>query len=221
MPRAAAAASPPIRAPLIRACLMRAASIRAPRALTALVLVFLGACTTLPSRPPGPLPEDLHELERWQARGRLGISGPESGGSGSFDWQQRGDRADVQIRGPIGLGGVHLKMRGAGARPQLKLETGNGQVLESDAAWNELEARLGAPVPAGKLRYWMLGLAAPGEHRWHEQNAAGIVTLEQDGWRIDYQRYSEDPGARVPVRMQATNGDARVRIVVDQWRLGQ
>ena len=71
------------------------------------------------------------------------------------------------------------------------------------------------------LRYWMLGLAAPGEHQWHEPGSDGVVTLEQGGWRIDYQRYSTEPGARVPVKMSASNGAARVRIVVDRWQLGQ
>lgn len=185
------------------------------------LLALLAGCTTLPSRPIAPLPADLHDLQRWQARGRLGVSGGDSGGSGSFAWQQRGDRADVQIRGPVGLGSVQLQLRGQGQRPALKLQTADGRALESDAAWHELEARLGAPLPAGKLRYWMLGLAAPGPHRWHEQSPEGVVTLEQDGWRIDYQRYTDDPGARVPVKMRATSGDARVRIVVDQWRLGE
>lgn len=187
--------------------------------LAFLFLVAAG-CTTAPTRPVA-VPADLHDLDRWQARGRLGVSGPESGGSGSFDWQQRGDRADVQIRGPVGIGSVRLQMRGDSAKPALKLETSDGRTLESDAAWNELEQRLGAFVPAGNLRFWMLGLAAPGEHQWHEQNEEGIVTLEQNGWRIDYQRYSTEPGARVPVKMNATSGDARVRIVVDRWQLGQ
>jgi outer membrane lipoprotein LolB len=187
----------------------------------ALTLALLAGCAGVATRPGAPLPADLNDLDRWQAHGRLGISGPESGGSGTFDWQQRGDRADVQIRGPVGVGSVRLQLRGAASNPDLRLETGNGQVLESTAAWDELEARLGAPVPAGNLRYWMLGLAAPGEHQWHEQNSEGVVTLEQGGWRIDYQRYSTDPGARVPVKMRATNGTARVRIVVDRWQLAQ
>lgn len=187
----------------------------------ALTFVLLAGCAGVATRPGAPLPADLKDLDRWQAHGRLGISGPESGGSGTFDWQQRGDRADVQIRGPVGVGSVRLQLRGTASNPDLRLETGDGHVLESTAAWDELEARLGAPVPAGNLRFWMLGLAAPGEHQWHEQNAEGVVTLEQGGWRIDYQRYSTDPGARVPVKLRATNGDARVRIVVDRWQLGQ
>ncbi len=187
----------------------------------ALLLALMAGCAGLPARPSAPLPADLADLDRWQARGRLGVSGPERGGSGSFDWQQRGDQAEVQIRGPIGLGSVHLQLSGDASRPELKLETGDGRVLESNAAWYELEARLGAPVPAGNLRYWMLGLAAPGEHRWHTDQGADTRSLDQDGWRIDYQRYSTQPGVRVPVRIRASNGEAQVRIVIDQWRLGQ
>jgi outer membrane lipoprotein LolB len=185
------------------------------------LLVAIAGCETAPKQTGIPADIDLARLDTWQARGRLGVSGPESGGSGSFDWQQRGDRTEVQIRGPVGVGSVRLQLRGNPANPDLKLETADGRKLESTDAWNELEARLGAPVPAGSLRYWILGLAAPGEHRWHEPTSDGVVTLEQGGWRIDYQRYSTDAGARVPVKFSASNGAARVRIVVDRWRLGQ
>lgn len=191
----------------------------------ALAAVFLLAagCAIAPKGPaPGTaIPADLNDLDRWQARGRLGVSGPENGGSGSFEWRQHGDVSNVDIRGPVGIGGVHLEMRGPGGNPNLILETSDGLKLESDAAWDELQNRLGTSVPAGNLRYWMLGLAAPGEHQWHEENANGVTTLEQGGWRIDYQRYSTEPGARVPMRITATSGDARVRIVVDRWQLGQ
>jgi outer membrane lipoprotein LolB len=101
------------------------------------------------------------------------------------------------------------------------LETSDGVKLESQAAWDELEARLGAPVPAGRLRFWMLGIAAPGAHEWQAGTDQDARILEQDGWRIDYQQYSDEPGARMPVRMRASSGATRVRIVVDQWQLGQ
>jgi outer membrane lipoprotein LolB len=191
--------------------------------LLAILCIVVAGCAGTPrsDRAGSAIPADLNDLDRWQARGRLGVSGPENGGSGSFEWRQRGDHADVEIRGPIGIGGVHLEMRGPGSNPDLILQTSDGRKLQSAAAWAELQAQLGASVPAGSLRFWMLGLAAPGEHRWHEANEHGVVTLEQGGWRIDYQRYSDEPGARVPMRMTATSGDARVRIVIDGWQLGQ
>jgi outer membrane lipoprotein LolB len=174
-----------------------------------ITLGIMSGCTVPAPRTPATIPPDLHDLDRWQARGRLGVSSGEGGGSGSFVWQQRDDFADVQIRGPVGIGSVRLQVRGSDANPNVRLETSNGQVLESAAAWDELEARLGAP-----------GLAAPGDHRWSEPTPEGETTLEQDGWRIDYQRFSTDPGARVPVRIRAASGDTRVRIVIDQWQLG-
>lgn len=183
--------------------------------------ILMAGCANLAPRPVAPIPADLNQLDRWQANGRIGVSGAQGGGSGSFDWQQRGDRADVQIRGPVGIGSVKLQVQGDAAAPELKLQTSDGGKLEAQPAWDELEARLGAPIPAGSLRFWMLGIAAPGEHQWHEQDPQGTVTLEQGGWRIDYQRYSDDPGAHVPVKIRASSGDTRVRIIVDRWNLGQ
>jgi outer membrane lipoprotein LolB len=183
-------------------------------------LLWLAGCASPPQRGPAPAIA-LEQLDHWQARGRIGVSGAGGGGSGSFEWQQRADAASIQIRGPVGIGSVRLHVRGEASNPQLQLETGDGAILESDAAWAALEARLGANLPAGNLRYWLLGLAAPGPHEWRPANDAGEVTLEQQGWRIDYQRYSDDAGARVPTRLRATSGDARVRIVIDRWQLGE
>lgn len=189
--------------------------------VAAVVLVAIAGCATAPQRSAAPLPADLRQLDRWQAHGRIAVSGPNGGGSGSFDWKQRNAQAQVEIRGPIGMGSVRLQVDGEAANPQLRLEAGEGKVLESQAAWDELEARLGASVPAGNLRFWMLGLAAPGEHRWQEPDTRGVTRLEQGGWLIDYQQYSAEPGLRVPSRMRAKNGAASVRIVVDRWLLGQ
>ncbi|MFL6551222.1 MAG: lipoprotein insertase outer membrane protein LolB [Povalibacter sp.] len=190
-------------------------------ALSILVaLSFLSGCATQAPRPQQPVPQNLSELNGWQARGRIGVSGGQGGGSGSFDWQQQGEHADVQIRGPVGIGSVQLQVDGSAQDPEVKLRTADGTTLESQDAWNELEARLGAPVPAGNLRFWMLGIAAPGEHEWHQADAQGVTALDQGGWRIEYQQFSETPGARVPTKISAASGATRVRIVIDRWQLG-
>ena len=186
-----------------------------------LCALLVAGCATQRPAPPGTIPQDLSELAAWQARGRIGISGAQGGGSGSFEWQQQGEHADVQIRGPVGIGSVQLQVDGSAEDPRMTLRTADGAMLESQAAWDELEARLGAPVPAGNLRFWMLGIAAPGEHQWHEPDPQGVTALDQDGWRIEYQQFSNDAGARVPTRIRAASGDTKVRIVVDRWQLGR
>ncbi len=176
----------------------------------------IAGCAGAPTRTGMALPEDLSELAHWQARGRMGVSGAGNGGSGSFAWEQHKDRANVQIRGPVGIGSVRLQMSGSGPSPDVQLETGDGQVFQAEHAWTELEARLGTAVPAGKLRYWMLGVPAPGDHVWLSDPKSEMPLLEQDGWRIEYQ-YSDEFGARLPRRIRAASGEAQVRIVVDRW----
>jgi outer membrane lipoprotein LolB len=191
-----------------------------PRSLFigAIASFLLAACASVPRPTPGEL-IPIEQLQRWQARGRIGVSGPAGGGSGSFDWRQDGDAATVQIRGPVGIGSVRLKVQGSPGNPAIELETGDGTLLHADEAWSELEARLGASLPAGKMRYWLVGAAAPGEQHWENMTNSEENSLMQDGWRIDYQRYSTDAGARLPVRLRATSGDVRVRIVVDRWQI--
>jgi outer membrane lipoprotein LolB len=194
------------------------------RSIAAGALVFaamLAGCAHQPTRPSGPIPADLTQLDRWHAHGRIAVSAAQNGGSGSFDWEQQRDFSNVDIHGPIGIGSVNLKLRGDATHPRVELRSSKGESFEGDAAWRELETRLGAAVPAGYLRYWMLGLPAPGDHQWLTEDPHGSATLEQSGWQIEYQQYSDDPGARVPVRIRASNGAARVRIVIDRWRLGQ
>lgn len=187
--------------------------------LVSSLAIFAGCTTAAPRLPQISVP--VESIEQWQARGRIGISGAGGGGSGTFEWQQQADLAKVQIRGPVGIGSVQLQVQGDAANPQLQLQTGDGEILESDAAWSELEARLGANLPAGNLRYWLLGLAAPGDHEWNSAGESGEMSLQQQGWRIDYQRYSDEFGAKLPLRLRATSGSARVRIVIDRWQLGR
>jgi outer membrane lipoprotein LolB len=182
------------------------------------MLVLLAGCASAPPRPTGSL-IDIEHVQQWQARGRIGVSSAGGGGSGSFEWAQRNDVAKVQIRGPVGIGSVNLMIKGSGPEHELELQTGDGVTLESNAAWAELEARLGASLPAWQFQYWLLGRAAPGPHQWSGSQEEGAAVLEQQGWRIDYQRYSDESGAKLPTRLRAMNGDTRVRIVIDRWQL--
>ncbi len=136
---------------------------------------------------------------------------------------QRGDVANVDIRGPVGIGGVHLEMRGTGGTPNLTLANQRRpRSSQSDAAWSGTaepprHSRCPPAICVTGCSAWPRRASINGTKKTEN----GVTTLEQGGWRIDYQRYSDEPGARVPMRITATSGDARVRIVVDRWQLGQ
>jgi len=188
--------------------------MRAVRPAAAALLLLLGGCATQP-RIEGPgRAVDLTTLENWSASGRIAVAAAGAGGSGSFDWQQQGDRTEVRIQGPVGIGGLKLELEGE----SVSLEASDGRRLEAQAAWTELETRLGAPVPARNLRYWLLGIPAPGEFTWLPAEPP-LATLEQASWRIAYERFGDSGGTRLPTRLTATSGDSRVRLIVDRWQL--
>jgi len=182
----------------------------ASRITTCLVAAVLAGCATAP-KSSAPTREPT-ALQSWQASGRMAVSGADTGGSGSFSWRQAGGDAVVQLRGPVGIGSLRLLIDDT----HLRIDTGE-QILEADAAQNELAARLGAVVPAQSLRFWLLGQAAPGEHAWRQ--AGESMLLEQQGWLIDYQKYGASAGVRVPTKFVATNGPAKIRIVIDRWQI--
>lgn len=182
----------------------------ASRVTILFIAAVLAGCAIPAKRDiPAQQPADLHH---WQASGRMAVSGAESGGSGSFTWRQAGGVSSVQLRGPVGIGSLRLSING----DHLRIETGD-QVLESDAAQAELAARLGADVPVQSLRYWLIGTPAPGEHAWVQ--TGDTAALEQNNWRIDYQAFAVSDGWRLPAKLVATSGRAKVRIVLDRWKV--
>ena len=184
-------------------------------AVAVLCAVVLSGCASIGTRISGG-GESVRELDAWQAAGRLGIAAGSQGGSGSFLWQQAGEQSVIRLSGPVGIGGIEIEVDAA----ELRVATSDGQVFESQAAHRELAARLGADVPTSSLRYWLLGLAAPGPHRF-SSTPEGRRVLEQDGWRIEYGDFTTSGRTELPTRLTATAGGTRVRLVIDRWDLAR
>lgn len=179
-----------------------------------LIVCGLSACVSVQPRIEGSTQGvELGKLQSWRANGRIGVAAAQTGGSGSFNWEQQGAQSSVQLAGPVGIGSVQLHLNG----DAIEVATGDGQTYHAQAALDELQARLGAVIPPAKLRYWLLGLAAPGQYRWLDDN---MTQLEQDGWRIEYGEFLMQDGVRLPAKITASSGTTRVRILVERWQLG-
>jgi len=147
-------------------------------AWAALVALVLAGCAVPPRAPEGGALPDAAALDQWNAVGRLAIAAGNDGGSGSFEWAQDGATSRLDLRGPLGAGAVRLVV----TPDTLSLADGSGRVLDADVARADLQARLGADLPWGHFRYWMLGVPAPGvEATVLDQGAAPWRTIEQAG----------------------------------------
>ena len=197
----------------------------APLLLATVVCTLVSACRTLPpaTAPTADLgltatwPQRralLQQLQAYECAGRVAVSTPSQGFNAQFLWRQAGGSAQLNLRGPLGAGGLIITTSGA----QIALQSTDGRKFDGDAARAELERAIGAPLPVVSLAYWLLGVPQPGNSA--TETLAPIVTgqpaqlraLEQQGWRVEYQ-----PHSGVPRLITLTAGGTRVRLVVDRW----
>jgi outer membrane lipoprotein LolB len=202
--------------------------LRAPLAFLAIALFttsWLTGCRTLTS--PAPAPGSAPTAEPWEVRraalqqrdrfnlsGRIAVAAAEEGFSARLRWQQQGERSQLALDGPLGVGGVRITADG----DTLNVVNSKGQQLDNDAARQEVHARLGFEPPITSLRYWVLGVPDP----MHPADVVlddekRLATLKQDGWQIDYTAYSPVRGEWRPSKMTLKRDDVRVRLLVDGW----
>lgn len=181
------------------------------------VVALLGGCAVAPVTSPPTPPDDVAALEHWTASGRIAIAANGEGGSGSFTWEQRSEATTLSIRGPLGAGAMQVSSDGQ----SVAVTDSNGRRLDDAQAQGLLRQRLGIDLPVADLRYWMLGVPAPGSPSSVSDAAeAPRRVIEQSGWHIGYDTFRAAAGVSLPERFTATQGGVRLKVVVDDWRIG-
>lgn len=186
-----------------------------------LLALLLAGCATLPAARP-PLDADqqrdqLQGLADFSFTGRVAIDGQDS--TPSMEWRQRRDVARIRLISPLGVGGLRVEY----SPGRLRLENSSGVKLDSEAE-QLLAKELGFVPPFDSLRYWVLGLPAPGSTAVQIHDADGWVQqLDQQGWTITYRRSAQVQTAlgslRLPALLTATRGELGLRLVIDRWRI--
>ena len=200
-------------------------------ALVVVLPVLLAACVGRPVRPGLP-PEqvaaaELRQIAReqrlrrqpeWSLVGRIAVSTDGNGGSGRIEWRQDGPRFAFALSAPV----TRQSWRLSGDAEQARLEgLEGGPRLGPDPRQLLVEAT-GWDIPVVALTDWVRGLRSP------KLDPAQVVygadgrpaRLVQGGWQVDY--VWPDTGAVgdtevMPTRVDAQQGGARVRLIVDQW----
>ena len=189
----------------------------------------LSACVSQPVRAPTPAdPMEASRaqaqrgaLEDWSLSGRVAISNGRQGGSGRMDWKQQGGRYEISLAAPV----TRQSWRLAGDARHARLEGIAGGPREGNDAEALLRDATGWDIPVRALVDWVRGVPAPEADFGAATMVVGAenlpASLEQAGWRIDYRDwYAAGAGQpALPKRLEAQRGEARVRLVLDDWLL--
>jgi outer membrane lipoprotein LolB len=195
----------------------------AASAATAVLLLSAG-CRTLPPSVvvgPGadaPWPEQraaLEKLDRYGLNGRVAVAAQGQGFSATLRYQQQPRRSDLSLDGPLGIGGLRVEVEGE----DIAIATSRGEKLDGQSARDELERRLGFQLPLAELRWWLLGIPAPGEASVNQDAGSGeIRDFTQNGWRVSINSRAAGLGFSLPQRLTAEREGARLKLLVENWQ---
>ena len=186
--------------------------------LLAITSLF-AACKTLPTAPATDWPtakSARQALTHWEMTGKAAVATENQGWSANLTWNQAEQITELNLHGALGVGGVHVRSDGQ----SVQIDTSRGESIHDEDAAAALERVIGVPLPLPSLRYWLLGVPAPGTDAEEELDPQGrLASLRQNGWSMAYDQYEYQQGAWLPGRVRLENGPVRVKVVVDHWSL--
>ncbi|MBU2021191.1 MAG: lipoprotein insertase outer membrane protein LolB, partial [Gammaproteobacteria bacterium] len=185
---------------------------------TLYILAFtalISACSTRPTGPITPPPENVSAISKWETSGRVGIRTKNDAISGNFNWQKDAKTFDLSIVGPFGQGATHLNQTIDGI-VTLAYED---KVIKGNDPATLLQQELGWAFPVEQVTYWMRGLAYPNSASKITKDPESQLpnTIEQDGWLITYSNFTQVEGLSLPQKMQVSNPPFRVNLIINQW----
>jgi len=174
------------------------------RALAVAAALLAAGCAELTERQPGQ-PVEFELTARFAAR-----YGSEAA-SGQLAWRHEAGHDEVLISSPLGQGLARVTRGPQGAT----LVLSDDRRFTAPDAETLTEEVLGFRLPLKGLADWVRARPEAGAPAQTELGAQGRpASIEQSGWRIEYQEYE----AGRPSRLRLRYPGLELRIAISEWR---
>lgn len=180
--------------------------------LLCLILLFsLLGCSTIETYD-AKLGRELNaqrvgNLKNWALQGRLLIKS-EDILTANIQWQHENERDVLKLFGTLGMGAVLIELN----EHEIKLDTGQGEVLVSQDIDGFIARQIGFIVPLTALRRWVIGAYLQGVPVLQQQQG-----FKQLGWQVRYNEYMQTPVGVLPRKIKISKENIKLKLVVDQW----
>lgn len=160
--------------------------------------------------------QSLRMQKQWGFSGRVAVSNGKDGGSGRIDWRQNGADYSVQLSAPITRQSWKLSI----VRGEATLDGLEGGVRHGRDAGLLVQQATGWEIPLASLSDWVRGLRGKDAQSVQYDAQGRLAHMQQAGWSIDYLWPQEAGDNALPRRIDAVKGQAKVKLLVDQWQAG-
>lgn len=187
-----------------------------------LVCLLLAGCAGTP-RMDAPVNENwqtrrtlLEALTRWEFTGRIGVRDDRESHSSRIRWQQQGERYVINLWGTLNAGATQI----TGRPGEVILQQEGKTPLTAASAEELVYDQLGYELPVAQLSFWIKGMPAPGGQSMPSFNAENhLISLEQDGWLVQYLGYTNYAAESLPTRIRIEKPPLRLDFVRLDWTL--
>jgi outer membrane lipoprotein LolB len=156
----------------------------------------------------------MESMTSWDLSGKLSVDDGEDGGSGRLSWMVRDESSIMNFRGALGKGAWQLDQSPGFAQ----LSKADGSINRASSVNELLQKEVGWHIPVNALKWWALGVSAPGETQLQDIDGNGrLLALQQHGWNISFSRYRFFGNLELPARIDAVRGPYRVKMAVSNW----
>lgn len=148
--------------------------------------------------------------------GRVAVKRGADGWQVSLVWSQEAGSTRVVLFDPVGRRVARLEVAEGEA-----VLVARGRTYRARSPESLMHRVLGWSLPVSGLRWWLLGIPAPGGSMQgleldENGRAAGFI---QSGWDMTFKQYERWDGEWMPVRAEFSQAPVRVRLLVTRWVL--
>lgn len=185
----------------------------------ATLAVALPLCAAIASGcATGPVNSGMSAVARpsiaaFELEGRLSASDGARAASGALTWNHGPGSDQWTVYTPLGNVAAQLVRTPNGA----SLLTADGRAQHAEDADTILPQLLGVSAPLDGLQYWVQASPRAGARILSLDEAGRPARVADAGWIIDYPEYAGPAPDAPPRRIDASWGDARIRLIIDQW----
>jgi outer membrane lipoprotein LolB len=190
--------------------------------ITVICVFFIGACATTNSNAPKEWShhkEQAIAVKYWNLFGRIAVSTPDESFTANIAWKKHHSGQSINIYNSLGNSYLKLKLINNKKSNNVTLELRDGKIIKGRTIQEVMGKVVDWPLPIHLLDFWVRGIPVADKKTTNLLfNADGSINQQTYlNWHIDYSRYADFDGQRLPKRLKVTHQDYSLKLSIRKW----